>query len=83
MCGAVGSAAGDHLAADYEDSSKLAIFADFNWYSVPLQVESVRKLLDYEFLHVLPGHGRQVHLTDDFHRLKAMSELLQSHNVPV
>ena len=28
---------------------------DFNWYSVPKQVESVRKLLQFDFVHICPG----------------------------
>ena len=32
------------------------------WYSWPQQVESVRKLLDYRFEWVLPGHGQRVNL---------------------
>lgn len=49
---------GDHLAAGFTPDETLAIFKDFNWFSVPEQLASVRKLLDYDWLHVLPGHGR-------------------------
>lgn len=71
---------GDHLSADYVDPEALYIFTDFNWYSVPLQVESVAKLLQYDFLHALPGHGRRLHLRDAAHRLKAVSELVEKHS---
>jgi glyoxylase-like metal-dependent hydrolase (beta-lactamase superfamily II)/ferredoxin len=33
-----------------------------SWYSWPKQIESVRKLLDYEFEFLLPGHGERKHL---------------------
>lgn len=32
-----------------------ATMQTYNWYSVPKQVESVRKLLQYDFLHICPG----------------------------
>jgi len=69
---------GDHLAAAY-DYEGLLIFQDFNWYSVPEQVKSVRKLLDYDFLHVLPGHGRPAHIKDAGQRLKWLTSLLAQH----
>ena len=58
------------------------IFHDFNWYSVPLQVESVQKLLQYDFLNVLPGHGREIHLKDAAQRLKAVSDLVAKYSDP-
>eukprot|EP00878_Enallax_costatus_P012479 GHUV01013032.1.p1 GENE.GHUV01013032.1~~GHUV01013032.1.p1 ORF type:complete len:282 (+),score=98.25 GHUV01013032.1:632-1477(+) len=74
---------GDHLSAGYAAGEDLFIFTDFNWYSVPKQVESVRKLLDYDWLHVLPAHGRPVHLRDSLHRLQAVTALLQRHGAEV
>jgi glyoxylase-like metal-dependent hydrolase (beta-lactamase superfamily II) len=73
---------GDHLSQDYADLEALMIFHDFNWYSVPLQVQSVQKLLQYDFLHVLPGHGRQIHLKDAAHRLKAVGDLVMKYGDP-
>eukprot|EP00879_Flechtneria_rotunda_P000416 GHRR01000510.1.p1 GENE.GHRR01000510.1~~GHRR01000510.1.p1 ORF type:complete len:346 (+),score=81.89 GHRR01000510.1:166-1203(+) len=67
---------GDHLSAGYTPEDTLTIFKDFNWYSVPEQVKSVRKLLDYDWLHVLPGHGRPAHLKDSMQRLKAVTHLV-------
>ena len=32
------------------------------WYSWPEQVRSLKRLLDYHFEHVLPGHGRSLSL---------------------
>lgn len=75
--------AGDHLSAGYTPGEDLAIFTDFNWFSVPRQVESVRKLLYYDWLHVMPGHGRPVHLHDSMHRLKAVTALLTKHGAEV
>ena len=71
--------AGDHLAAGSAPGQDLAIFTEFNWYSVPIQLQSVAKLLDYDWLHVLPGHGRPVTLRDATHRLAAVSALLTLH----
>ena len=50
----------------------------YNWYSVPEQIESVRKLMgECDFLHVLPGHGRPGHMRDAAHRLQLLHGLLQ------
>lgn len=70
---------GDHLSADYDDPEAAYIFTDFCWHSVPMQVESVAKLLQYDFLHVLPGHGRRLHLRDAAHRLRAITNLVEHH----
>lgn len=74
---------GDHLSAGYTPDEDLYVFTDFNWFSVPQQLDSVHKLLDYDWLHVLPGHGRPVHLKDSLHRLQAVTALLQRHGVEV
>jgi glyoxylase-like metal-dependent hydrolase (beta-lactamase superfamily II)/ferredoxin len=74
---------GDHLSAGYHPDETLMIFTDFNWFSVPKQLESVKKLLDYDWLHVLPGHGRPVHLKDALHRLQAVTHLLAGHGISV
>jgi len=39
----------------------------------------VQKLLDYDWLHVLPGHGAPARLRDAAERLQAVSALLQAH----
>jgi glyoxylase-like metal-dependent hydrolase (beta-lactamase superfamily II) len=51
---------GDHLEFD-EDIGKLRAFKDFCWYDWDKQVESMKRLLAYDFEWVLPGHGRQHH----------------------
>ena len=52
---------GDHLDWD-RDGRRLAASEDYCWYSWPQQAESVRRLADYQFEWVLPGHGQRVHL---------------------
>ena len=52
---------GDHLAWD-EDDEQLYAFRGACWYSWREQIESMKRLLDYKFEWVLPGHGRPVHL---------------------
>jgi glyoxylase-like metal-dependent hydrolase (beta-lactamase superfamily II)/ferredoxin len=49
---------GDHLA--YSPGLKnLYAFKDTCWYSWSEQIKSMKKLLDYSFEWVLPGHGRR------------------------
>jgi hypothetical protein len=51
---------GDHLA--YSDRLQhLYAFRDVCWYSWPEQVASLKKLTQYQFSWVLPGHGRRFH----------------------
>lgn len=72
---------GDHLSAGEEPGEgDLKVYTDFNWHSVSEQLDSVAKLLQYDWLHVLPGHGRPAHLRDAMHRLEAVSKLMQQHN---
>ena len=52
---------GDHL--DWgRDEQHLSASEDYCWYSWPRQAESMRRLADYRFEWVLPGHGQKVHL---------------------
>jgi glyoxylase-like metal-dependent hydrolase (beta-lactamase superfamily II)/ferredoxin len=53
---------GDHLWA-WE--GRLEMGRSVSWYSWPEQKQSLRKLLDYRFEWVLPGHGRSLHLPAD------------------
>jgi glyoxylase-like metal-dependent hydrolase (beta-lactamase superfamily II)/ferredoxin len=51
---------GDHLA--WSPSRRtLTAFRSTCWYSWPAQTRSMRRLLDYRFEWVLPGHGRIHH----------------------
>lgn len=47
---------GDHLAWS-PNRNTLTAFRSVAWYSWPEQIESMEKLLDYDFEWVLPGHG--------------------------
>jgi glyoxylase-like metal-dependent hydrolase (beta-lactamase superfamily II) len=47
---------GDHLAWS-PSRGTLTAFPSVAWYSWTRQTESMKKLLDYEFEWVLPGHG--------------------------
>ena len=67
---------GDHLAYS-AGGEGLTIFRRYNWHSVPLQLESVNKLIGLDFLHVLPGHGRRCSFPDAAARDRALRELLQ------
>ncbi|GIL48345.1 hypothetical protein Vafri_4623 [Volvox africanus] len=60
---------GDHLCSAWGEvegapQDELFIYTNFNWYSVPEQLRSVTKLLQYDWLHVLPAHGRRAHFPD-------------------
>ncbi len=48
---------GDHLAWS-PTRNTLTAFRTACWYSWPAQTRSMRRLLDYSFEWVLPGHGR-------------------------
>src|SRR5579871_4937332 len=52
---------GDHLWWD-RDEHRLGASRDYCWYSWPMQVESMRRLSEFRFEWVLPGHGQRVHL---------------------
>lgn len=51
---------GDHLAWD-EELNQLIAFRDYCWYSWTEQIKSMRKLANYSFEWILPGHGRRYH----------------------
>jgi len=55
---------GDHLAWSPERQT-LTAFRDVCWYSWAEQTRSMRRLLDYRFEWVLPGHGRIHHASPD------------------
>jgi glyoxylase-like metal-dependent hydrolase (beta-lactamase superfamily II)/ferredoxin len=62
---------GDHLWAW---DGRLEMGRSVSWYSWTEQKKSLRKLLDYRFEWVLPGHGRSLHLPPDRMR-EAVAEL--------
>jgi glyoxylase-like metal-dependent hydrolase (beta-lactamase superfamily II)/ferredoxin len=52
---------GDHLAWSRTDRT-LEAYHDYCWYSWPRQIESMRRLAEFPFEWVLPGHGQRVGL---------------------
>ena len=52
---------GDHLAWS-DNRGGLIAFRSVAWYSWPEQTKSMKRLLDFRFEWVLPGHGRRAHL---------------------
>jgi len=51
---------GDHLAWS-DKLQRLVAWRDVCWYSWSEQIKSMRKLAEYDFEWVLPGHGRRYH----------------------
>ncbi len=51
---------GDHLAWS-DERGHLVAFRDVCWYSWSEQLKSMRRLANYSFEWVLPGHGRRYH----------------------
>jgi glyoxylase-like metal-dependent hydrolase (beta-lactamase superfamily II)/ferredoxin len=60
---------GDHLAWSDRRGGLIA-FRDVAWFSWPEQTKSMKRLLDYRFEWVLPGHGRRGHLAAETMREK-------------
>jgi glyoxylase-like metal-dependent hydrolase (beta-lactamase superfamily II) len=52
---------GDHLWWNRDDQ-RLGASRSYCWHSWPQQIESMTRLLDFQFAWVLPGHGERVHL---------------------
>jgi glyoxylase-like metal-dependent hydrolase (beta-lactamase superfamily II)/ferredoxin len=55
---------GDHLAWS-DELKQLEGFRNYNWYSWPEQIKSMRQLANYSFEWILPGHGRRYHAEPD------------------
>jgi len=55
---------GDHLAWS-DQLNQLIAFRNACWYSWPKLVKSMKKLTNYSFEWVLPGHGRRYHAYSD------------------
>ena len=66
---------GDHLAWS-DNRGGLIAFRDVAWYSWPEQTKSMKRLLDYRFEWVLPGHGRRAHLAPDA-MLESLADCIQ------
>ncbi len=54
---------GDHLAFS-NDLEHLYAFKRACWYDFSIQIESMKKLLDYGFESILPGHGAPLMATE-------------------
>ena len=67
---------GDHLSWNRR-AKRLGAFRRFCWYSWSEQIESMKKLLDYSFEWVLPGHGQRIQLPPNVMREKIA--MLVSH----
>jgi glyoxylase-like metal-dependent hydrolase (beta-lactamase superfamily II)/ferredoxin len=52
---------GDHLDWD-RHRQRLDASHDYCWWSWPRQIDSIRRLMDFAFEWVLPGHGQRVKL---------------------
>ncbi|THU71701.1 hypothetical protein C4D60_Mb04t04270 [Musa balbisiana] len=65
---------GDHLYGSEE--SDLAFSVIYNQQSVSLQLKSIRKLLDFDFEWILPGHGRRVTFRDNQEKNSALEAFL-------
>jgi len=52
---------GDHLYWN-RDAKRLGASRDYCWHSWPQQVDSMRRLAEYQFEWVLPGHGQRIQL---------------------
>ncbi|CAA6655776.1 unnamed protein product [Spirodela intermedia] len=70
---------GDHLATS--EGSDLNMFEKYNGFSVKLQLSNIRKLLDLDFLWVLPGHGRRVRFRDTKERNSALEAFLAAKEI--
>jgi glyoxylase-like metal-dependent hydrolase (beta-lactamase superfamily II)/ferredoxin len=65
---------GDHL---WGDEGRLEMGRGVCWYSWPEQKRSLRRLLDYRFEWVLPGHGRSLQLPAARMRAEVVSLLVR------
>lgn len=65
--------AGDHFGFSYT-KGRASIFPRYNRHGRKLQVENVEKLLQFDFEHVLPGHGRRFFVHDAQERRQALEE---------
>lgn len=54
-----------------------ALHRNFNWWRVDRQVESCEKLAAYEWLHLLPGHGRPGRVADAADRQRQIALLAE------
>ncbi|XP_020525197.1 uncharacterized protein LOC18437647 isoform X3 [Amborella trichopoda] len=65
---------GDHIAARSDKS--FSIFEMYNCDSVITQLDNVQKLLELDFLWILPGHGRRAEFKDTNEKNSALIHFL-------
>ncbi|OMO76634.1 Beta-lactamase-like protein [Corchorus olitorius] len=68
---------GDHLMVT---GSKLDILENFNRLPVDIQVESIEKLLGFEFNWIIPGHRRKIVFKDVAEKNEVLKALIQEHS---
>ena len=68
---------GDHIGWS-ERVGRVSLFPRYNRAGMRRQVESAQKLLNFDFLHVLPGHGRRFHLKNAAERLQMVSDVAEA-----
>jgi 4Fe-4S single cluster domain of Ferredoxin I len=73
---AVFGEADDHVFVQAQPAHELEAYPDYCWYSWPRQVASMRRLAEFAFEWVLPGHGQRVHLPREEMR-RQMQELVE------
>ncbi|HEX3316305.1 MAG TPA: MBL fold metallo-hydrolase [Gemmataceae bacterium] len=66
---------GDHLGYDRHER-RLDAHRDYCWGSWARQTESMRRLLDFEFAWILPGHGQRIQLEPSEMR-RQLAELVE------
>ncbi|CAL1414081.1 unnamed protein product [Linum trigynum] len=66
--------AGDHLGMT---EFGLSIFETYNRISVPMQLDSVKKLLKLNFQWILPGHGRRAEYKNSQEKDSTLENFLQ------
>ncbi|KAL6010290.1 hypothetical protein ACLOJK_000721 [Asimina triloba] len=69
---------GDHLGKGRVGEPPVSIFEQYNWFSVPEQLNSVKRLLELDFIWVLPGHGRRIEFKDIQDKNSALEGFLAS-----
>ncbi|GMH41830.1 hypothetical protein BSKO_09740 [Bryopsis sp. KO-2023] len=65
---------GDHIGFSAR-VDRLSLFPQYGW-DVEEQILSVGKLMEYDFYHILPGHGRRIHFKNAEDRLQKINECL-------
>ncbi|XVF75271.1 hypothetical protein PTKIN_Ptkin13bG0174200 [Pterospermum kingtungense] len=68
---------GDHLVMR---ESGLDMLEMYNRCSVPLQLDSVKKLLAFDFNWILPGHGRRIEFKDVQEKNAVLEAFVQEKN---